>query len=211
MTASTTAKIFLVAATLLLAGGGRTDDDVSFFDDDQLTFERERTAKTQEQVEPREPTPSPHDEPLPRKRLTAVVSRAPSTKSPPPPSTLPPPVQPPVRTPSGAPIPATMSGAEGRYEVQVLKVRELTAEERARLGGWLRCTKPLAVELRPDPRLTALMKSDLHLSGDFRPETIPWTTSREGACFDWHQFPYGERFHSVDDAIRRALQGKGKR
>jgi hypothetical protein len=195
----------LAAATLTLgiaftdaAAEEQRRDSFGFFENDRLSFERTDQPETTPAPPPPSAAPQPHEgrgepHPLP---AVAVPSDGAARHAPPPLSARP-----------AAPPPAPPGRSD--RSVEVLRVRELTADERAAMKAVLRCSDPLAAEVRLGERLRAVLAEVTRLGTNRLPETVSWVFGRAGRCFDRPGGLAAQELDLIDEAARRAAPPKG--
>lgn len=174
-------------------------DSFGFFQNDRLSFERTDQPEPSPAPPPAIAAPQPHEgrgEPhtLP---AVAVPSDGAARHAPPPPLSARP----------AAPPPAP-PGRNDR-SVEVLRVRELTPDERAAMKAVLRCADPLAAEVRLGGRLRAVLAEVTRLGTNRLPETVSWVFGRAGRCFDRPGGLAAQELDLIDEAARRAAPPKG--
>jgi hypothetical protein len=98
----------------------------------------------------------------------------------------------------------TASGA-----VQVTAVRKLRKEEREAMKGKLRCSNPLAADIRPDGRLRRVLSDVLQIPLDSLPERLFWVFARDGRCFDRAGQAFARELDEVDEQVRRGAPRAG--
>jgi len=192
----------LLAGVLGAAAARAAGDEVRFFEDESFSFERER-ARAPEGATPGPTAPA------------ASPAQTPSAAEPPAPQppragTASSPVrgaQPPVaRKATGGLVtagPASPQVIGGAFDVDVVRVRALTEDERSGLAGKLRCTDPLAADIRPGARTRPVIARVLKMPEEDLPETVAWVFGREQRCFDRSGLANAQQYEALDAAARQ--------
>jgi hypothetical protein len=225
-----TRSVRLFAAALLAAWtvAAEPEDGMSYFKDKDLSFERS-TPPAGTESQPEGPQTVVEDdagvEVLPAAPALEEGALAPApVVTPPPRSVLPQAKQAPEEDAESfvvnpAPLPHSrhtpppplvakplgnggVAAADGKLEV--LSVRELSATEASAMKSWLRCTEPLAAEVRPTGRLRAAMAHVMRVEEGNVPETVVWIFGRSGSCFPRSPGALADEFELLDNAARRA-------
>jgi hypothetical protein len=219
---------FLAAVMLVAwAVAAAPEDGMSYFEDKDLSFDRTPSPAPEPQPEP--PQTSPEDdagvELLPPPAPTAETEVAPAppaaqpTRKVVPQPALPAEEETEALVVNPAPLPhsrhtpppplvarplgnGTVGGADGKLEV--LSVRELSPTEASAMKSWLRCTDPLAAEVRPTGRLRRAMAQVMSVEEASVPETVVWIFGRSGSCFPRSPGALADEFELLDNAARRA-------
>jgi hypothetical protein len=180
---------------------GRAEDaqGFGFFQDNKLSFESTKEAEQAVVAPPPSARPAEDEEgreaPPPASAAAAPSEEAPRHAPPPPPE----------RPSAGRSAPAD----RGDRSVEVLRVRELTADERVAMKALLRCPDPLAAEVRLSERLRTVLAEVTRLGTNRLPETVSWVFGRTGRCFDRPGGLATRELDVIDEAARRAAPPKG--
>jgi hypothetical protein len=93
---------------------------------------------------------------------------------------------------------------DSKEEVQVLRVRPLTTQERDQMAGFIHCSDPLMAEIRLTGRLRAIVAGIAN--NEKMPAILAWVFSKTGACFNRPQGIPAHELDAVDEACRVAAR-----
>lgn len=227
------AVLVLAVSGRARAAAGQEHGDVQWFNDSSLSFEGSEAGANTPGGEATSPTEPPHPAPAIPPTAPPPVLPTDGRHAPPPAATglapMPPeqleapkvsvtaPSSGPLETPQTQPLEtpkapvAPLAGGRvtsGGDRLEVLRIRELTAEERSQMNG-LKCRHPLAAEVRPDARLRVAILAMTNTDASNFPDTFSWVFSTTERCFDFRRYPAASEFERVDAAARAEARRTG--
>jgi len=220
VTARALTRHLFLAGILLGTGAGAAGEELGFFEDESFSFEAER-----KDAPPRRAgVTAPSEPPQPPSVRTSGLEQA-TTTLPAAAAGVEPERPPTRRTDRTPPAPQSAGGVVatpgpaaprpqllgGELHVEILRVRELTDDERQRMRGKLRCADPLAADVRPDARTRSALARLMDVPERSLPATVSWIFGRRERCFQRPAEPLARHLDALDAAARRVAPAEGSR
>lgn len=225
MTANRLVRVLVVTVGAIVAvgqvGAGEGDGpahgaELGFFEDDAMTFDGPPAPSAPppppSAAGDRDPPgPAQPAYPAPAPVVAAPIGPAAPGRAPSPPARG---ARPHDQRAPGSRVeraPAVIPPSSGPREVEVLRVRPLKEEERARTKGAARCANPLMADVRLGGRLRAIAAREARVAPEKVPGVVSWLFSERERCFDRSRSAAAAELDAIDAAARDAVRREGRK